>query len=69
MLGLLLYGLIPLLGAIHHDGSFWELLRQKLSEQKIYLTHLPRYYAFVAGTATLVRSSLPPSTGRPSRAN
>ncbi len=54
VLGLLLYGLIPLLGAIHHDGSFWELLRQKLSEQKIYLTHLPRYYAFVAGTATLV---------------
>jgi tetratricopeptide (TPR) repeat protein len=54
VLGLLLYGLIPLLGVIHHDGSFWELLHQKLAEQKIYLTRLPRFYAFVAGTATLV---------------
>ena len=54
VLGLLLYGLIPLLGAIHHDGSFWELLHQKLTEQKIFLTRMPRFYAFIAGTATLL---------------
>jgi tetratricopeptide (TPR) repeat protein len=53
-LGLLLYGLLPLLGAIHHDGSFWELLHQKLTEQHLYLTRLPRYYAFIAGIATLL---------------
>ena len=52
--GLLLYGLIPLLGAVHHDGSFWELLRQKLAEQHIYLFRLRRFYAFVAGASTLL---------------
>ncbi len=53
-LGLLLYGLMPLLGAIHHDGGFWELLRQKWAEQHIYLTRMPRYLAFIAGVATLI---------------
>ncbi len=54
VLGLMLYGLIPLLGALKHDGSFWELLHQKLAEQHIYLFRTPRYFAFIAGTSTLV---------------
>jgi tetratricopeptide (TPR) repeat protein len=53
-LGLLLYGLIPLLGAAAGDGSFWGLLRQKLAEQKFFLTRIPRYYAAIAGVATLI---------------
>ena len=53
-LGLLLYGLIPLWGALHHDGSFWGLLRQKLAEQHVYLTRLRRYYAFLCGATTLL---------------
>jgi len=54
VLGLLLYGLIPLLGAIHHDGTFWELLRQKLAEQHIYLFRMRRYFAAIAGVSTLI---------------
>jgi predicted Zn-dependent protease len=53
-LGLLLYGLIPLLGAAKNDGSFWELLHQKLAEQHLYLIRMPRYVAFIAGLWTLV---------------
>ncbi len=53
-LGLLLYGLMPLWGALHHDGTFWELLHQKLAEQHIYLFRLRRYYAFFSGATTLV---------------
>ena len=53
-LGLLLYGLIPLWGALHHDGSFWGLLRQKLAEQHVYLTRLRRYFAFLCGATTLL---------------
>jgi hypothetical protein len=53
--GLLLYGLIPLLGVIHHDGGFWQLLHQKLAEQHVCLTRLvPRFYAFLVGIATLL---------------
>jgi tetratricopeptide (TPR) repeat protein len=54
VLGLLLYGLIPLLGAVAGDGSFLELLHQKLGEQYIFLTRLPRYYVVVAGVPTLI---------------
>ena len=54
LLGLLLYGLIPLLGAVAGDGSFLELLHQKLGEQYIFLTRLPRYYVVVAGVPTLI---------------
>ncbi len=53
-LGLLLYGLIPLLGAMAHDGSFRDLLLQKLGEQHFFLTRIPRYMALIAGMATLV---------------
>ncbi len=54
-LGLLLYGLIPLLGVIHHDGGFWELLHQKLAEQHVWLTRMvPRFYVLFAGIATLL---------------
>ena len=53
-LGLLLYGLIPLLGVMAHDGSFWELLQQRLGEQHYFLTRIPRYMAVVAGMTTLV---------------
>jgi len=52
--GLLLYGLIPLLGAVAGDGSFAELLHQKLAEQYIFLTRLPRYYAAIAAVPTLI---------------
>ena len=48
ILGLLLYGLAPLLGAIHHDGSFWAILRRNLEDQHFQLTRLPRYYAAIA---------------------
>ncbi|HZM06637.1 MAG TPA: tetratricopeptide repeat protein [Candidatus Saccharimonadales bacterium] len=54
VLGLLLYGLIPLLGAASHDGTFWALLHQKLAEQHGLLTRTPRYFAAVAGMMTLV---------------
>jgi tetratricopeptide (TPR) repeat protein len=53
-LGLLLYGLIPLLGAAAGDGSFLDLLRQKLAEQYIFLTRMRRYYAVIAGVPTLI---------------
>ncbi|HXR07898.1 MAG TPA: DUF2723 domain-containing protein [Candidatus Acidoferrum sp.] len=53
-LGLLLYGLVPLLGAAAHDGGFWELLRQKLGEQHYFLTRIPRYMAVIAGMTTMV---------------
>ena len=53
-LGLLFYGLIPLLGAVAHDGGFGELLQQKLGEQHYFLTRIPRYMAVVAGMTTLV---------------
>jgi len=53
-LGLLLYGLIPLLGVIRHEGGFWELLRQKLAEQHVYFLLIPRYYALIAGLPTLL---------------
>ena len=53
-LGLLLYGLIPLLGAMAHDGSFRELLQQKLGEQHFFLTRIPRYMVLIAGMTTLV---------------
>jgi hypothetical protein len=52
-LGLLLYGLAPLLGALHHDGSFWKLLRQKFTEQHLYLT-MPGYFAAIAAVPTLI---------------
>jgi tetratricopeptide (TPR) repeat protein len=54
VLGLLLYGLVPLLGAARNDGSFWELLRQRLSEQHLYLFRFSRYYALIAGVPTLI---------------
>ena len=41
VLGLLLYGLLPLLGAIAHDGGFWDLLHQKLAEQHLYWPGYP----------------------------
>jgi tetratricopeptide (TPR) repeat protein len=53
-LGLLLYGLIPLLGTVAHDGRFLELLHQKLGEQHFFLTRLPRYFAVISGVTTLV---------------
>jgi thioredoxin-like negative regulator of GroEL len=54
-LGLLLYLPVPLLGAIGHDGSFWELLHQKLAEQHIFLFRLlPRYYTVIAAVPTLI---------------
>jgi tetratricopeptide (TPR) repeat protein len=54
VLGLLLYTLIPLRGAIQQDGSFWELLRQKLTEQHIYFIGIPRYFVAIAAVPTLV---------------
>jgi tetratricopeptide (TPR) repeat protein len=53
-LGLLLYGLAPILGAIHHDCSFGEVLHQKLTEQHLYLTKFPRYFAAIAALRSLV---------------
>jgi len=53
-MGLLLYGLIPLFGAAHGDGGFWELLRAKLGEQHFFLTRIPRYFALIASMMTLV---------------
>jgi tetratricopeptide (TPR) repeat protein len=53
-LGLLLYGLIPLLCMLAHDGGFWEILRQKLAEQRIFLTRIPRYYTVIAAAPTLI---------------
>ncbi len=53
-LGLLLYGLIPLLGAAAHDGGFWRLLRLNLARQHILLATTPRYYAVIAGIPTLI---------------
>ncbi len=53
-LGLLFYGLIPLLGAASGDGGFVELLRQKLAEQYLFLTRIPRYYAAIASVPTLL---------------
>jgi len=54
VLGLLLYAMIPLWGAIRHDGTFWELLHQKLGEQHIYLTGIPRFFVAIAGVPTLL---------------
>jgi tetratricopeptide (TPR) repeat protein len=53
-LGLLLYGLIPLLGAAAGDGSLIEFLREKLAEQYIFLTRMQRYYAVIAAVPTLI---------------
>jgi tetratricopeptide (TPR) repeat protein len=53
-LGLLFYGLIPLLGAARHDGRFWELLHQKFGEQHFFLTRIPWNFAAIAGLMTLV---------------
>ena len=52
--GLLLYGLIPLKGAIAGDDSFWDLLQQKWVDEYVHLTRMPRYYALVAGVPTLI---------------
>jgi tetratricopeptide (TPR) repeat protein len=52
--GLLLYGLVPLLGAINNDGSFWRLLRQSLAEQHLLLIRMPRYFLLIAGLPTLL---------------
>jgi tetratricopeptide (TPR) repeat protein len=54
VLGLLLYGLTPLLGAAAHDASFWQLLRQNLAGQHIALITTPRYYAVIAAIPTLI---------------
>jgi tetratricopeptide (TPR) repeat protein len=53
-LGLLLYGLTPLLGALHHDGAFWGLLHDKMAEQHFYLLRLPRYFVAIAAMPTLL---------------
>jgi tetratricopeptide (TPR) repeat protein len=53
-LGLLLYGLIPLQCALAHDGGFWHTLHLKLSEQRAFLTRIPRYFAVVAALPTLI---------------
>jgi len=53
-LGLLLYGLIPLLGAAAHDAGFWALLHQKLAEQYLYLTGIRRFYPAIAMVPTLI---------------
>ena len=53
-LGLLLYGLIPLLGAAAGDGSFFEFLLEKWAERYIFLTRIQRYYAVVAAVPTLI---------------
>ncbi|MGA3181359.1 MAG: tetratricopeptide repeat protein [Verrucomicrobiota bacterium] len=54
VLGLLLYGLIPLLGAAANDGSFAELLRQELAAQHVFLTRMPRHYAVIAAVPALL---------------
>jgi tetratricopeptide (TPR) repeat protein len=53
-LGLLFYALVPLLGAGHHDGGFWEIFHEKLAEQHILLTRMPRYFAAIAAVPSLV---------------
>ena len=52
--GFLLYGMIPLLGAINNDGSFWKLLRQSLAEQHLQLIRMPRYFPAYCGLPTLL---------------
>jgi tetratricopeptide (TPR) repeat protein len=52
--GLLLYGLVPLLGAISSDGSFWSILRRSLAEQHLLLIRMPRYFLLIAGLPTLL---------------
>ncbi|HEY3857750.1 MAG TPA: tetratricopeptide repeat protein [Verrucomicrobiae bacterium] len=54
LLGLLLYGLTPLLGAIAHDGKFELLLRQKMLLQYHLLNRIPRYFLLVASLPSLV---------------
>ena len=54
VLGLLLYGLTPLLGAIHHDSGFLNLLHQKLAEQYHLMTRMPRYFLLIAALPTLI---------------
>ncbi len=54
VLGLLLYGLPPLLGAIAHDGSFTTLLRQKMLLQYHLLNRIPRYFLLIASLPSLV---------------
>jgi tetratricopeptide (TPR) repeat protein len=53
-LGLLLYGLNPLLGAAAGDGSFLEILHEKLAEQYVFLTRIQKYYAVIAAVPTLI---------------
>ena len=53
-LGLLLYTLVPILGVAHHDGGFWEILHEKLAEQRIYLTRTQRYFAAIAAVPSLI---------------
>jgi len=54
VLGMLLYGLTPLLGALHHDGGFWGLLREKCAEQHFFLTRLPKYLVAIAAVPSLL---------------
>jgi tetratricopeptide (TPR) repeat protein len=53
-LGLLLYCLVPLIGAARGDGGFWLLLRQELSQQVFYLRSVPRWVTLLASIPTLV---------------
>jgi tetratricopeptide (TPR) repeat protein len=52
--GLLLYGLTPLLGSLAHDGDFWEILRQNLTEQHISLLRIPKFYVLMAAVPSLI---------------
>jgi len=53
-LGLTLDCLMPLVGVIRHEGSFWGLLHAKLGEQHYLLTRIRRYFAIIAAAQTLV---------------
>ena len=54
LLGLLLYGLTPLLGALAHDGTFASLLRQKMLLQYHLLNRIPRYFLMIVALPSLV---------------
>ncbi len=53
-LGLLLYCLVPAMGAARGDAGFLALLRQEFSQQLFYLHAIPRWVTLLASVATLV---------------
>jgi tetratricopeptide (TPR) repeat protein len=52
--GLSLYLLMPIVGAIHGDDSFWPLLKQHWIGQLYYIHLIPRWVTLLASVATLV---------------